>query len=194
MKKYMIALLLFFSPPLLWALVIEDTEFQGSLLDDDLVKVRNSINVNSIDTSDFILNVSRSTLHAADFSFLKFTVEDESILDTYFTLEDPEFAVQGAEVAGLVGKLKVAPTPVNPDQTSYYAFRLGSDQNVSIALYTRRGQLVETIDITSGTSPGGLAGYNKVPIENVSELPAGLYFAFIRVGSDIQRTKFEVQP
>lgn len=190
MKKLTVLLLCFISQSLLMALVIETSQFQASSSNNDpaLVSLKSAYSTQRSE------KMNSPILKVSDFNFLEFNVENEDILNTYFTLEDPTFLVEGDSSSLVVGPFKVAPSPVNSRQTSYFCYRLGSEQAVTLSLYSRRGRLVEIIDISSGSFPGGQAGYQKVPIPNVSSLSAGLYFAFLKVGNVLKRTKFEVQP
>ena len=107
-------------------------------------------------------------------------------------IQDPtEIDTQNTSDIGLVGKFLIAPSPVTSKTTSYFCYRLGADKDVRIYIYNRRGRIISTIDIESGSPNGGAAGYMRVPF-NLT-LPTGLYFAFLDIDGAITRTKFEVQ-
>tara|TARA_A100001035_G_C27786388_1_gene504621 strand:+ start:2955 stop:3509 length:555 start_codon:yes stop_codon:yes gene_type:complete len=137
---------------------------------------------------------SNRRISVSNFGFLGFDVVNTNILQTFFEAEniDPEIEVSaGAE--GLIGSFLIAPSPVKPLIQSYFCYRLGNDKETSINIYTRRGRFVAEYIYQPGDIPGGAAGYNKVPIEIVNELPTGLYFAFLKIDGNLHRTKFEIQ-
>jgi len=167
-------------------LIIESSQFQaGSEHTSSSISEQHSIRG---DTASF----QPLELRSSAFGFLGFDVEDEDILETYFISEEPDLLVQESLI--VIGDFKVAPSPVTQGRTSYFCYRLGNDQDVSILIYNRRGQLIESRAINSGVSPGGQAGYQKVPIDTASDYSAGLYFAFLKVDGEVKRTKFEIQP